>query len=143
MTEWAPSAPRRSAFETACEKAFAGAQCYVYGVAGGSVVLDFAVVQYADAIKGLPIADQFADPTVMTAFRAAVLAATGSTFEREPTIVAVTGITTTGSRLFFSPLSGGAIAGVVIMCAVLFAATLAVGVWLGKRQAGKNASSAV
>jgi hypothetical protein len=126
LEEWEAPA-QGSAFETACEKAFAGTQCLLNGTKAGSVVLDFSVVQYADAAKGLPIADQFADVTILAAFRAAVLAATGSTFEAAPTIVSVTGVDAGGAVVSSRAVSGGAIAGIVIMCVVVVATMLLVG----------------
>ena len=121
IKEWAAPA-RRSAFCTAAEKAFKGTECILNGTKAGSVVLDFTVVQYADAAKGvLSIADQFADATIMAAFRAAVLAATGSTFEAAPTIVSVTDVDKDGKVVYSSTISGGAVAGIVLGCVIVAA----------------------
>ena len=102
-------------------------------------MLDFTVVQYADAAKGLPsIADQFADATIMAAFRAAVLAATGSTFEAAPTVVSVTDVDKVGKVTYFSIVSGGAVAGIVLGCVVVVATLLLVGgVAYRKRRAAR------
>ena len=125
LAEWEAPA-RRAAFEAACEKAFAGAQCFLDDVKAGSVVLDFSVVQYADEAKGRSIADQFADGAVVAAFRSAVLAATGSTFEAAPTVVSVTAVGKDGKVTYSSNISGGAVAGIVVGCVVV--ATMCVGV---------------
>ena len=139
VKEWEAPA-RRSAFETACEKAFKGSQCLLNGTKAGSVVLDFTVVQYADAAKGLAITDQFADATILAEFRAAVLAATGSTVEAAPTIVEVTGVGADGGVVYNWKVSGGAIAGLVILCVVVIACCVGVGIYAHcKRRAALSA----
>jgi hypothetical protein len=128
VKEW-ESPARRSAFETACEKAFAGSLCFLAGAKAGSVVLDFTVVQYVEAAKDahiLHIADQFFNVEIMATFRAAVLAATGSTFESELKVVSVTTVGKDGKVDFSSTVTAGAVAGIVLLCLVIAAAVLVV-----------------
>ena len=100
-------------------------QCILNGTKAGSVVLDFTVAQYADVAEGvLSIADQFADATVLAEFRAAVLAATGSTFESAPTVISVADVDKDGKVVYFSNISGGAVAGIVLGCVVVVVATM-------------------
>ena len=74
-----------------------------------------------DEAKGLYIADQFADATIVAEFRAAVLAATGSTFEAAPTIVSVTNVDEDGKVVYFWNISHGAVAGIVLGSVVVAA----------------------
>ena len=100
-------------------------QCILNGTKAGSVVLDFTVVRYADEAKGvLSIADQFADANLLAEFRAAVLAATGATFEAGPTVVSVTDVDKDGKVVYSWSISSGAIAGIVLGCVVVVAAVL-------------------
>lgn len=117
LDDWA-SRQTRAAFEAACEKSF-DARCCVGGVAAGSVVLDFTLVQYADEAKGAPLADKLADVAIAASFRAAVLAATGTTFVSAPKVVSVTNVSADGAVLFDAPISGGALAGIVVVACVL------------------------
>jgi hypothetical protein len=72
---------------------------------------------------------------IVAAFGAAVAAATGFTVASDPTITAVTGVSADGSVVALAALSGGAIAGLVIMCVVVAVLIVAgVYVYLKKSQ---------
>lgn len=135
LKAWASPA-KRAAFEAACEKIFKGAQCFVDGVKAGSVVIDFTIVQYADADAGAAgtpsLAEQLADAAVMARFSSEVLAATGSTIEAAPTVISITAVSADGTARV--PLSGGAVAGIVIMCVVVAATTIVGGVYVYRRK---------
>jgi hypothetical protein len=119
LTQW-QSPKVRASFEQVAEKIF-GLPCFVKGVKAGSVVIDFTVVQYTStgvAVKSIP--DMLADPTTLAAFNEAVSASTGFAVESVPTVSSVTSMTGKGGVVTAIPtLSGGAIAGLVIMCVVV------------------------
>lgn len=122
LTEWESPALRAS-FEEACEEVF-GSQCIVKGVVNGvkasSVVINFKIVQYADTgTAATSIVDKFADPAIVARFSAAVASATRFALEVIPMITAVTFVS--GDTSALATLSGGTIAGLVIMCFVVTA----------------------
>jgi hypothetical protein len=80
-------------------------------------------VEYADTnTSRVYLGDRFADPAVQTAFRAAVLAATGFVVEQASlTVVSEAWVSDKGVVVYRANFSAGAAAGLVLMCLVVTA----------------------